>query len=1348
MVHCNTENLNELSTGSFLLGTKAGFWYLEAKEHSSAWTQHVHNETDSELALLRRVTYVSKSSIIEHLYGRSCYKVHTETIHPLELFLSMRTSTEGDIPYQTAYFPKGSKPPTKTVSSDLNPSNNTMSVAEKRKLFTTIVTPTAPLVACDDPSWGSGYWIYGGSSSEAYMYELGLTLGCAEYSNDVPGSFNFNYDYSTGRAVNPSIGLLQGISCGNCFAFLGAGLLAIAEYRQSNIYFQISVGGGAGFNASLVVKGLNISVSGSTTYDLLSEASKYATFPIGGGLSLQYKVGGLTALLSGSGQLTGSASFGAGISASATMSVLYNGSAVSFPNQAFLSSTPPYYNAKLSGYFSVRCDLTGTEMFQLSYAGFVSAAFSVQLTGYVQYTQLISFQTTSASVYAPASSTSRRLSDTGMLTFQAGDLVHIIFTYKDFHVNEEIVLFFSLSTGTDEYPIMRRKFFVNDSAGSLESVWTVPWNSILCGMLSNSLTTARIIVRASNMLTHSTETDSFALSMFSSSHSIFTTPSLSAVVPTEEPFEVIWRADLLKLFQPDSSSVAQWYGDEKVVESVSLEIVSEKVSVNGIVFQSQSFLLTNSSVPNTGSAVITIPRAISGKGSRFYLKVVSTDTLNIFGWSRYIFLDKESSLSSASSETLETYTHTGSRLLQASATAVPTASPTAQCTSYLVSGSTAAGKLGAIKIIGATVATPALKGSFTMSGPSTLCFSSSSTTTSSPTSASALTSSVSQVSSAANYSSPSLMPLAAASTSTENYYAYYNTYYYYGNDGKNNTKNPTPSPTMATSAYPTYSYSSHAVIIHRYSFNQSANDSVGGSTWNGKLKEGATISNGALNLQWTGSNRTYPHVQLPYGITQGYPILTIELWTKVQRNNGSWTHFFAFASKQNSNQNSYGLRLTGNSLTTQVTGTSSQSIADGTISASKLSMYWTYIAAVYNPKTTNITLYVNGSFVGENKAKSKPPTVGITAYNTIGASMMTLDLGFVGQIDEFRIWAGELNSSQVKSSYAAGPNAMLALPMATSNYTLAPTSAPQSGYYSPVSTPTAVPQSVPTVSTNSPAAFPQSVPTVYTNYPAAFPQSVPTVYTNYPAAFPQSVYTNYPAALPLSAYTYYPAAFPQSVYTNYPAAFPQSVYTNSPAASPQSVDAYTSGFIFTNSYASSSCSGDVLFSFGDYLGDCTNSTSSSTSYQYLIDPGSCGTIAKKTYSGLGCSGPVLQVSYLSIESYNSTTDYQMGSISCVDGIIASCAVERPYPVTSAFVMGQIYYDSCSSSIIGYVQSATSACFNSNSGTSTPYEYVLQDSKDGEFTTFQYPTMTACSEDALTHSDSSSQVTLAEQSCIL
>jgi len=93
------------------------------------------------------------------------------------------------------------------------------------------------------------------------------------------------------------------------------------------------------------------------------------------------------------------------------------------------------------------------------------------------------------------------------------------------------------------------------------------------------------------------------------------------------------------------------------------------------------------------------------------------------------------------------------------------------------------------------------------------------------------------------------------------------------------------------------------------------------------------------------------------------------------------------------------------------------------------------------------------------------------------------------------------------------------------------------------------------------------------------------------------------AIVPFSPFTLPPVAVPSSSYTLSPAVFPSSTYSTSPAASPQADNSYTQGFIFTNSYASSSCSGEILFSFGDYLGGCTNDTSSSTSYLYLIDTG-------------------------------------------------------------------------------------------------------------------------------------------------
>jgi len=531
---------------------------------------------------------------------------------------------------------------------------------------------------------------------------------------------------------------------------------------------------------------------------------------------------------------------------------------------------------------------------------------------------------------------------------------------------------------------------------------------------------------------------------------------------------------------------------------------SENVIPDGRISSKNVVVLTKSSLPNIGVAKITIPSNVSTMGNRFYLKVISTNTIHIFGWSCPFFLDYDREVAAITAEDTKDEDKEGEIQLSsrrvlgdANPSAIPTSSPAAKCTSYIVGGSSAGGSLGAIKVIGATLFTPSLTGSFTMSGPSTVCFSTS-------VSSAAYTSNALMASSTSN-STPSLMPLATVDTAYENYYTYYNTYYYYGNYGGNNSKTPTVLPTIATSSYPTYSYSSHAVIIHRYSFNNSANDSVGGSAWNGQLKEGAYISNSTLRLQWTGSNSTYPHVELPYGITEGYPILTIELWAVVENNNGSWTHFFTFASKKNSNQNSINLRITGDKLTTQVVGSSSQSSGVGYISSSKIANQLTYIAATYNTKTTNITLYVNGTFVGSSKAKSKLPFIGITANNYIGKSCMDLDLGFIGEIDEFRIWAGELNSTQIMSSYLAGPDASLysvsELPI---NGTASPT-------YSPIT---------------------------LTTMPIKVPSAV--------------------------------------------------------------VDTYQDGFIFTNSYSTSTCSGEVLFSFGDYVGYCVDD---SPSYKYFINPG-------------------------------------------------------------------------------------------------------------------------------------------------
>ncbi len=65
--------------------------------------------------------------------------------------------------------------------------------------------------------------------------------------------------------------------------------------------------GGAGFN--IEVDATNPSISASRSMRLLSAANTFITMPVGGGLMLGCKFGGLDATLSGSGSASGNINF-------------------------------------------------------------------------------------------------------------------------------------------------------------------------------------------------------------------------------------------------------------------------------------------------------------------------------------------------------------------------------------------------------------------------------------------------------------------------------------------------------------------------------------------------------------------------------------------------------------------------------------------------------------------------------------------------------------------------------------------------------------------------------------------------------------------------------------------------------------------------------------------------------------------------------------------------------------------------------------------------------------------------------------------------------------------------------
>ena len=114
-----------------------------------------------------------------------CSKLHTESVHPIELFSKMKIETITESPFHHTYRNQDIK--TDKASSS--------SPQYRRKDLSTVVLPDSPIVTCSTTDYG--YLFYGGGNHYSYAYELGATVGCAEYSADI-ANYNFNYNPSTG----------------------------------------------------------------------------------------------------------------------------------------------------------------------------------------------------------------------------------------------------------------------------------------------------------------------------------------------------------------------------------------------------------------------------------------------------------------------------------------------------------------------------------------------------------------------------------------------------------------------------------------------------------------------------------------------------------------------------------------------------------------------------------------------------------------------------------------------------------------------------------------------------------------------------------------------------------------------------------------------------------------------------------------------------------------------------------------------------------------------------------------------------------------------------------------------
>lgn len=629
-----------------LLGSTRGEWFKSKPANKLFSILKKINPLKQHNSMIRIVKEIHRD--VSSTNNR-CVRMVTEDIHYLELFENMKTETFVDNPYQNSF---------QQIVKDKDRSKYHKRLRE----LGTIVTPDKPVITCEDAYWGDPktYTInsegpQSNSSTTTYNYLLG-SLGCVSYETSLPGSFNANYDFSTSRAATDPLIIpgVDGIECSNCYAFLGAGILAILQYNtgtfKSGKFFrvEIKIAGGAGFNVNLNVLSPNISTV-KTVPGVMPAEKTYHEFPIGKtGLTLNYKFGGVNIDAGGSGQATGSFSAGAGATIAASAAVLFDGANLTFPYTASITVIPPFFKATkftLGKSFDVSLALTATENFQLAYGtsvASVSVEFNVQAVG----TTEISYTSSSKS----SSSSNRKnninnlnsvdvIGDKGQTILYPGDILMISFTYGDLPSYEFTRIFYSIVTNDGrEYLIMEKSFSTNEGGnGIFKANWRIPSDS---RFKSDGTDEFVISVRSSSHILYTFQSNAFHLSMFTDTDSIFLEgPKDGDVIQPNTPVYLKWNPLDLNYFVKDIYS--PYGGKEEVAYQAFFNIVVESLDENGTFVSQVIKNYTNANILNDGMSTISFTPSLSLLGERFYITINSLKFSNIWGWSSGYFYLKQ-----------------------------------------------------------------------------------------------------------------------------------------------------------------------------------------------------------------------------------------------------------------------------------------------------------------------------------------------------------------------------------------------------------------------------------------------------------------------------------------------------------------------------------------------------------------------------------------------------------------------------------------------------------------------------------------------------------------------------------
>jgi hypothetical protein len=218
-------------------------------------------------------------------------------------------------------------------------------------------------------------------------------------------------------------------------------------------------------------------------------------------------------------------------------------------------------------------------------------------------------------------------------------------------------------------------------------------------------------------------------------------------------------------------------------------------------------------------------------------------------------------------------------------------------------------------------------------------------------------------------------------------------------------------------------------LLHRYSFAQNANDSVGNA--NGTLVApnggaAATINHGLFLPGNTVGGYGYSgYLSLPAGLLTATTNLTVECWVEQNQAN-TWAEIWDFG---NSGSENFGLipSPANNGTRMEVAFTPNADEVDLQSAVSFPNGSEQYVCLTYNAGSLTSQLFTNSTLVATVALPNDTYTPG-TIGGTSGTSENALgndvygDDQFSGTVYEFRIWNGVVSPLYLAVSSAGGPN--------------------------------------------------------------------------------------------------------------------------------------------------------------------------------------------------------------------------------------------------------------------------------------------------------------------------------------